>query len=162
MNAPPLEHCRDRIAGVLTCYDRVVVTGTLPGAYHAAGITNFLNMNPIRTLNYARFAEPLRGRIRANAEELAALAGVRIQYIAKAHIRKKSIVAEIIKARGDHPGLVHIISGMEACSSHKSWFDKRTRQTLLRPMPGKCRHYYFYFIDPKQGLIYLRVTTLCP
>ena len=162
MNAPLLERYRDRIAGVLTCHDRVVVTGTLPGACHAAGMTSFLNANPIRIFDYARFAEPLRERRRANAEELAASVGVRIQYIAKAHIRKESIVAEIIKARGDHPGLVHIILVMEACSSYKSWHDKRTHQTFLRPTPGKCLHYYFYFINPKLGLIYLRVPTWCP
>lgn len=36
MNTPLLERYRDRIAGVLTCYDRIVITGTLPGACHAA------------------------------------------------------------------------------------------------------------------------------
>jgi hypothetical protein len=51
---------------------------------------------------------------------------------------------------------------MEACSSYKSWHDKRTQQTFLRPTLGKCLHYYFYFIDPELGLIYLRVPTWCP
>ncbi len=85
-----------------------------------------------------------------------------IQYIAKAHVRKEAVVAEVIKARGDHPGLVHVISVMEACSSYKAWHDKRTHQTFLRPAPGKCLHYYFYFIDAEWGLVYLRVPTWCP
>ena len=38
MNVPLLERYCDRIAGILTCYDRVVITGTLPGACYAAGI----------------------------------------------------------------------------------------------------------------------------
>ena len=33
------ERYEDRIAGVLTCYDRVVVTGTLPTVCYAAGMT---------------------------------------------------------------------------------------------------------------------------
>jgi hypothetical protein len=37
MNAPLVERYRERIAGVLTYYDRIVITGTLPGACHAAG-----------------------------------------------------------------------------------------------------------------------------
>ena len=162
MNTPLLERYRDRIAGVLTCYDRIVITGTLPGACHAAGMTSFLNANHIRIFDYPRFAEPLRDRIRTNAEELAASTGVKIQYIAKAHVRKEAVVAEVIKTRGDHPGLVHIISAMEACSSYAPWHDKRTHQTFLRPTPGKCLHYYFYFIDPELGLAYLRVPTWCP
>ena len=162
MNAPLLERYRDRIAGVLTCYDRMVMTGTLPGACYAAGMTSYLNAKHIRIFDYPRFAEPLRERIRTNAEALAASAGVAIQYIAKAHVRKEAVVAEVIKARGDHPGLVHVISVMEACSSYKAWHDKQSHETFLRPAAGKCLHYYFYFIDAELGLIYLRVPTWCP
>jgi hypothetical protein len=162
MDVPLLERYRDRIAGVLTCYDRIVITGTLPGACHHAGMTSFLNAHKIRIFDYPRFAEPLRERIRAGAEKLAADAGARIEYIAKAHIRKEDVVAAVIKTRGDHPGLVHVISAMEACSSYKPWHDKRTHQTALKPTPGKCLHYYFYFIDSKLGLVYLRVPTWCP
>ena len=32
----------------------------------------------------------------------------------------------------------------------------------MRPDSGKCLHYYFYFIDEKLGLCYLRVPTWCP
>jgi hypothetical protein len=28
--------------GVLSCYDRIIVTGTLPGACYAGGVTSFL------------------------------------------------------------------------------------------------------------------------
>ena len=82
-----------------------------------------------------------------------------IEHIAKSHIRKEDIVAKVLARRGDHPGLVHIISAMEACDSSKPWHDKRTDRTLLRPDSGKCVHYYFYFIDAELGLIYLRVPT---
>lgn len=51
---------------------------------------------------------------------------------------------------------------MEACQSYKPWHDKTTHETFLRPDSGKCLHYYFYFIDPKYGLCYLRVPTWCP
>ena len=128
MSTPLLERYGDRIGGVLTCYDRVVITGTLPGACHAAGTTSFLNAKGIRIFDYRHFAEPLRERLRANAEALAASVGVAIQCIAKAHIRKETVVAEVIKTRGDHPGLVHVISVMEACVSYGAWHDKRTHQ----------------------------------
>ena len=80
MNAPLVERYRDRIAGVLTCYDRVVITGTLPGACHAAEMTSFLNAQHIRIFDYPQFAEPLRDRLRANAEKLAESAGAKIEY----------------------------------------------------------------------------------
>ena len=42
MTGSLVERYGDRIAGVLSCYDRVVVTGTLPTVCYAAGMTKFL------------------------------------------------------------------------------------------------------------------------
>jgi len=42
----------DRIAGVLSCYDRVVITGTLPGVCYADGMTRYLNARGIRIFDY--------------------------------------------------------------------------------------------------------------
>ncbi len=58
---------RDRLAGVLSCYDRIVITGTLPGICYAAGMTSFLNAKGVRIFDYPRFAEPLRDGIRERA-----------------------------------------------------------------------------------------------
>jgi hypothetical protein len=156
------ERYRERLAGVLSCYDRIIVIGTLPGACYAKGMTAFLSARQIRIFDYPRFAEPLRDRIRDRAAELASAASVTIEHVAKSHIRKEDIIAKVLAVRGDHPGLVHIISAMEACNSYKPWHDKRTHRTFLRPDSGKCLHYYFYFIDAELGLIYLRVPTWCP
>jgi len=152
----------DRLHGVLNCYDRIVITGTIPGACFASGMTAFLNSQHIRIFDYARFAEPLRERIRARAQELATEHHVRIEHISKAHIRKEDVVAQVLAQRGDHPGLVHVISAMEACPSYAPWHDKQTHQTFLRSTTGKCLHYYFYFLDAELGLSYLRVPTWCP
>jgi hypothetical protein len=157
-----IERYGDRLHGVLSCYDRMVMTGTLPSACYAAGMTRFLAARGVRIFDYARFAEPLRDAIRARAEELASAAGVTIEHIARAHIRKEDVVAKVIEKRGDHEGLVHVISAMEACDSYRPWHDKGSGATFLKPAPGKCLHYYFYFIDAVVGLCYLRVPTWCP
>lgn len=153
---------RDRLAGVLSCYDRVVITGTLPGVCYAAGMTSFLYMHQIRIFDYTRFAEPLRERIREGAQALAREAGLEIQHVAKSHIRKEDLVATVLKKRGEHPGLVHIISAMEACDAYEPWHNKTNHKTYLRSTQGKCLHYYFYFMDAELGLVYLRVPTWCP
>jgi len=156
------ERYRDRMVGVLSCFDRIIITGTLPGACYAAGMTSFLNAKGIRIFDYARFAEPLRERVRAGAEAACAEAGIAIEFINKPHIRKEDVVAKVLARRGDQPGLVHVISAMEACESYRPWHDKASGKTGLKPSPGKCLHYYFYLIDEKLGLCYLRVPTWCP
>ncbi len=57
---------------------------------------------------------------------------------------------------------IHIFSAMEACPSYKPWHNKKTHRTYLKPSQGKCLHYYFYFIDEKLGLCYVRVPKWCP
>jgi hypothetical protein len=156
------ERYADRLAGVLSCYDRVLITGTLPGACFAEGMTKFLRARGIRIFDYPKFAAELRDRVRAAASAIAGAAGVTIEHIGKSYIRKEMVVGKVLAARGDHPGLVHVISAMEACDAYQAWHDKGTGRTYLRPDSGKCLHYYFYFVDAELGLMYLRVPTWCP
>ena len=118
----------DRLHGVLNCYDRIVITGTIPGACYAQGMTAFLNSQHIRIFDYTRFAEPLRERIRAKAQELATQSGTAIEHINKAGIRKEDVVAQVLAQRGDHPGLVHVLSAMEACASYAPWHTRGRRR----------------------------------
>lgn len=157
-----LERYRNNIVGVLSCWDRVIVHGTLPGFGHSAGMTSYLKARGIRIFDYTKFAEPLRDQIRSNAEKVAEENGIEIQFLRKSNIRKETIVQKLLTERGDQPGLVCILSAMEACPSYKPWHDKKTHETFLKPDSGKCLHYYFYFVDPKYGLCYLRVPTWCP
>jgi hypothetical protein len=93
---------------------------------------------------------------------VCASAGLEIEHVSKSHIRKEELVQQVLTKRGDAPGLVHVISAMEACPSYRPWHDKATGKTYLRGDTGKCLHYYFYFIDEELGLCYLRVPTWAP
>jgi len=52
------ERHADQIAGVLSCYDRIVVFGTLPGICFAEGMTSYLYSHKVRIFDYPRFANP--------------------------------------------------------------------------------------------------------
>jgi hypothetical protein len=150
------------IAGTLSCWDRVLLFGTLPRICFAEGMTSYLHARQIRIFDYPRFAEPFRNRLRENAERLAAENGIDIEFLRKRNLRKEDRVKEILTQRGDHPGLVCILSAMEPCSTYKPWHNKQTGKTYLLPDDGKCLHYYFYFIDAELGLGYVRVPTWLP
>ena len=141
------ERHADEIAGVLSCYDRILIQGTLPGLCYAEGMTAYLKARQIRIFDYAQFAQPLREALRENAERLAAEHGLEIMFIRKKNFRKEDRVREILQKRGNHPGLVCIFSAMEPCATYQPWHDKKSGKTFLRPEDGKCLHYYFYFID---------------
>ena len=125
-------------------------------------MSGFLRARGIRIVDYPQSAQPLRERIRENAEALARDHGLEIEFIRKRNFRQGDRIRDLLKARGDHPGLVHIFSVMEPCTSYKPWHSQRTHQTYLKPDSGKCLHYYFYFIDPELGRCHVRVPTWCP
>ena len=156
------ERYAEKIRGVLSCFDRVVIQGTLPTLCHAQGMAGFLSYKNIRIFDYPRFAQPLRDELRENAQRVASENGLEIEFIRKKNFRKEKRIQEILNVRGNHPGLVHIFSAMEPCHTYKAWHDKQTHKTFLRTENGKCLHYYFYFIDEELGLGYVRVPTWCP
>ena len=152
----------DQIQGVYSCYDRVIIQGTLPGFCYAEGMTSYLYSNNIRIFDYPKFADSLRHELRFNAERIAEQNDLQIDFIRKNNFRKEERIHEIIEKRGGHPGVVHIFSAMEPCASYRPWHDKKTHKTFLKYTPGKCLHYYFYLIDDLLGLCYVRVPTWCP
>jgi hypothetical protein len=157
------ERYAKRIRGVISCFDRMIVMGTLPDIGHARAFTRELNRRGIRIFDFKQFAQGLREQIRENAELLAAEAGLEIEFIKRiTAFRKEERIQEILAERGMHPGLVHIFSAMESCPSFKPWHDKPSGKTFLLPDSGRCLHYYFYFIDPDLGLCHLRVPTWAP
>jgi len=155
------ERYAQEIEGVLSCWDRMLIFGTLPKICFAGGMTSYLYEHQIKIFDYPRFAEPFRNQLRENAERLAAENGIEIEFLRKRNVRKEDRVKEILARRGD-PGLVCIFSAMEPCSTYKPWHNKQTGRTYLLPDDGKCLHYYFYFLDEELGLCYVRVPTWLP
>ena len=86
-----------------------------------------------------------------------------VEYLAKSKgVRKEELIAKVLAKRGTHPGLVHVLSVMEGCTTFKPWHDKATGKTGLRLAPGKCATFYFYLMDEELGLMYVRVPSWLP
>lgn len=153
----------DKIYGIVTCYDRMIIQGYIPTWSHAEAMTNYLKTNNIRIFDFSNFSQPLTAQIRQNAQRIADENGIEIEFIRKLHaFRKDDRIKEIISKTGKTDGLVHIFSAMEQCNTYKPWHDKSTGKTFLKFEQSKCLHYYFYFLDKELGLCYLRVPTWAP
>jgi len=125
--------------------------------------TGFLKRRRIKIFDFEeRFAVPIRDEIRERAEAVAAEAGLRVEFIRRRNFRKEDKVRKILEKRGDHPGLVHVFSALEAHSGYRPWFDKKLNTAHLLSRQGHGLHYYFYFIHEELGLCHLRVSTWAP
>jgi len=60
----------NKIAGTFSCFDRVIIQGTLPGLCYAEGMTGYLKFNKIRIFDYAQFTDKLRNELIINAKKI--------------------------------------------------------------------------------------------
>lgn len=150
------------IYGILNCWDRLLLTGTLVDICYPEAMEAQLRKRQMRLFDYTKFVEPQRDLIRANAEQIAEQSGLKIEFVRSANVRKESLVEKVLETRGKHVGVVAILSAMEGCKCYEPWHDKKTGRTFLRMREGKCLHYYFYMIAEGIGLCHVRVPTWAP
>ena len=151
-----------KIHGHLSCLDRVIITGTLPGLCFREGMEHYLIAHGIALYDFPDWAAGRRDKIRQCAEEQATQAGFQIQFVRDRRERKEEIVQKILKERGRQPGLVAVLSAMESCPTFRPQRHRDSGRRWLKTDMGKCLHYYFYSIDEWLGLVYLRVPTWAP
>ena len=65
------EKYSDKIAAVLTCYDRVIIQGVIPKWSYAQRMTAYLKANSIRIFDFPNFSQPFTAKVRENAEQIA-------------------------------------------------------------------------------------------
>ena len=153
----------EKIAGVISCYDRLIIKGTLSSIGYDRAMEQYLRSEGVMLKDYQQWAGSKRDEIKANAVKLAKAAGVQIEHVRSSKsFRKEQRVKQIIAERGEAVGLVHVFSAMEPCNSFRWRYDRASGETHLRPVQSRCLHYYFYFIDEVYGLCYVRVPTWAP
>ncbi len=120
---------KSNISRVISCFDRLIFTGTLPQICYSQGMTSYLYSQAIRIFDYPKFAESFRNKLRENTEQIAKDNNIEIQFVNKTKIRKEKLVKDKLQDKGTHPGLVCILSAMESCSSYRPWHNKQTGKT---------------------------------
>lgn len=64
------ERYTSEIAGVLTCYDRMIIQGYIVSLSYTDAMTCYLNANQIKIFGYQKFFEPLTKQVHCATEEL--------------------------------------------------------------------------------------------
>jgi len=159
MKTPDLltERYSRNIAGVLNCFDRLVLFGTYRPICYPEAMSWQLHSAGIQMIDYEKkFANKLRLDMSCRIKTIAAKEGIRINHV-NASVRKEDFVADILARRGQEPGIVCILSAMEGCRCFKVRKNHKSGYLELKWQPGKCLHYYVYLMDAEYGLCYLRI-----
>lgn len=151
----------DRIVGTLSCFDRLIIWGTLVRVSHPGGLMNRLKELGVSLADFADFAKQMCNEFLGGIEEVAAAAGVEIERLQSSKsVRKETRIQEVLAARGTHPGLVHVFVVKESARVFE--VRKGKGNPFLIARRGSCNQVYLYFIDPQFGLCHLRISTWLP
>ena len=102
--------------------------------------------------NFKAFAEGFTRQIRQATEAGAIAAGRPMRYL-NGFVDKEALVRRIREEQGTAAGgLIAVLSALEGCCSYAVYRNRDTHRIELRRRPGRCLHYYFYWLDERFGL----------
>lgn len=64
------ETYKSKISSTLSCFNRLILVGTLPKISYSQGMTKYLYAKGVKIFDYSKFAEPFKETIRTNAERI--------------------------------------------------------------------------------------------
>jgi hypothetical protein len=147
-----------RIAGVISCFDRIVFKGYLPIGWPQA-MEGLLARQGLRIMQFKQFVLKQSERIKQHAEAVATRNARPFLYLNE-RIRKEDLVRRIAQTDGITEGLVCVLRVLESCQSFKV-LPGQGRPQLVNA-PRKCLCFYFYFIDREFGLMHVRIQSWFP
>jgi hypothetical protein len=158
---------QDRVVGELTCFDRVILKGHLTTLYPQGSFKAFLDSQGVRLADFADYVSRVSADLKAHAQALAADAGRPYEYLqgtmtkATGH-SKEDFVRQIAARDRVDSGLVAVLATVEPCRSFGVRGNHASHRLEVVRQPRKCLFFYFYFLDPRLGLIHVRLQSWFP
>ena len=150
------------IHGVLSGFDRIRFRGTQRLLASVAGLSSYLAFRGVLLKEFKPYVTGVTETIRQQVEAGAEAAGVKVEYVNDSSVSKEDRAAELAKRAGRTGGLRAILSAVEPC---RRFFVRKNAQTgmlELQNRPGKCLHYYHYWLDEQLGPCHVRLQTWFP
>jgi hypothetical protein len=116
----------------------------------------------VKLKDFKEWAKGITDRLRRTTEQVAKDHGRPLVYMPKASASKEDCARRIAARDGIREGLICILSALEPCWSYTIYRNRKTRWLELYPGPGKCLHYYHYYLHPRLGLLHIRLQTWLP
>jgi hypothetical protein len=153
---------QDRIAGILTGFDRMLFRGTLRSISHPKGAETWLSSRHVLLKDFAAYAQRLTERLKAHATQIATQTHRPIEYLESSRASKDDRVRAIQARDGITEGLICILSCVEPCRAVTVRANRATRRLHMVVEERKCAHLYFYYADRDFGVMHIRLQTWFP
>lgn len=154
---------KDKIWGSISCYDRVIIGGSLNMWGYKDGMFSYLMRNNIRIMDFEKYGKGYTDRLKENIKQIAKMASVEIENIRNpGKFDKEKDIKKAIEKTNKQEGIIKIYSSMEISSSYEPHWNDKTKKVSLKVITPRILNYYIYFIDRTLGLCFLRIPTWLP
>jgi hypothetical protein len=146
---------------VLSGFDRLRFRGESRLLNNARGVDSYLYQQHVRYVDFPAHAERLTQDLRRQTEARAKEAGIPLRPLNSPEIDKEAVARELAAQQQRTSGPLAVLSCVESCSVYRL---RKNSVGWIKPVriPGKCLHYYHYFLHEALGLCYVRVQSWFP
>jgi len=157
-----LQRHAERITGVLSGFDRLVLRGTLRRLAFPEGLKGFLAHRNVLLKGFGPFALALTERLKEASLAPARQLGRPVHYLSSSRTSKEDMARNILAQDPLAEGLVCVLKCVEPCRSYEIYRNRDTKRLELLPRLRKGLFLYHYFVDPVFGFLNARIQTWLP
>jgi hypothetical protein len=154
-----LQRFGELVLGVLHGFDRLRFRGSKRQLCYPVGAASYLGHIGVKLTEYKAFAEATTVRLCEAIETDAKQAGL-YQYLNNSQMSKEETALQRAAENKRTAGLIAVLGCVEPCQILQVRCSRETKQLEPRIEPGKCLHYYHYYLDSDFGLRYTRQQSL--
>jgi hypothetical protein len=157
-----IQRFQDKITGILSGFDRIVIRGALRRIISVEGLRSLLWHKQVLLKDFGNWAEALTEQLKQASFQVAKDQHRPIIYLESAATDKEKLAREIAAKDKITTGLVAVLTCVEPCMSFE--IHRNRDEKKLEPVRAvrKCLFIYQYWIDPDFGWMNARIQSWLP
>src|ERR1035441_7030981 len=152
----------DKIQGVLSGFDRLVLRGSLRKISYPFGMEGYLFANKVLLKEFGAHVNEISGRVKDGALRCMLEAGRPVQYLASSKDDKEALARSIARKDRITQGPICALTSVEPCWGYDIHRNRETKKLDFVQRPRKCLYVYQYWNDPLLGWLNARIQTWFP
>jgi hypothetical protein len=152
----------DKIIGVLSGFDRLVLRGSLLAIVSPEGMKRLLWLKHVYLKDFGKWAQRMTEQVKEASCRAARQQNRPIVYLRSANTDKDALARQIAAKDGITAGLVAILTGVEPCMCFEIYRNKQTHKLEPVYRLRKGLVLYHYWIDPQFGWMNARIQSWLP
>lgn len=149
---------KDRIHGVLSCFDRVIFRGHLPLSY-PQGLAGFLYEQNVLLKHFKDYAPQIAERVKTHVKALVQRAAATFRHLVSKQPMEE-LARRLVAEKKITAGIVCGFSQLETCRTFRLQYHQD--HPRLRHDRRKCLALYVFLMHPVLGLIHVKILTWFP